>query len=244
MTCHWGTSIVLRTPVAGVLSTAFCNTLILTGAAVVICVVFGVTIGLVSGLRHGSAADRLTMSVIQVANNLPIFWLGLFLIWIFSVHLRWFPISGMYNARGDRGFGDLLHHLVLPASAAAIISMLILARMVRANTIDILHADYIRTLPSQGISPGQIVRRHVARNLLPPVVNMTGLQIGYLLSGVIFVENVFSWPGIGTQVYNAVAGQDYPMIQASVMLIAVCFVLVNLVTDVIVDSLNPRLIRS
>lgn len=237
----WGQSIVLKTSVYGVLSKAFVNTLILTGSAVVICLVFGVLVGLVSGLRAGSAVDRVTMAIIQIGNNLPIFWFGLFLIWVFGVNLKWFPIAGMYNARGDRGLLDLLHHLVLPSLAAAIISMLILARLVRSNVIDIMNTDYIRTFRSQGFSRAHIIRRHVGRNLAAPVVNMTGLQIGYLLSGVIFVENVFNWPGVGTQIYNAVAGQDYPMIQASVMLITICFVLVNLFTDLIVDWLNPRL---
>lgn len=237
----WGHSLALRVPVADVLGHAFLNTLILTGAAVLICLVFGVAIGLCSGLRRGSAADRVIMLVIQIAHNLPVFWLGLILIWIFGVQLRWLPVSGMYDMRGDQGFSDLLRHLLLPAVSAAVISMLILARLVRSTVIDIMNADYIRTYRSQGFSQGAILRRHVARNLLSPVINMTGLQIGYLLSGVIFVENVFAWPGIGTQLYNAAAGRDYPMMQAGVMLVTGCFLFVNLATDVILDLLNPRL---
>lgn len=237
----WGHSLALRVPVADVLGYAFLNTLILTGAAVLICLVFGVAIGLCSGLKRGSAADRVIMLVIQIAHNLPVFWLGLILIWIFGVQLRWLPVSGMYDMRGDQGFSDLLRHLLLPAVSAAVISMLILARLVRSTVIDIMNADYIRTYRSQGFSQGAILRRHVARNLLSPVINMTGLQIGYLLSGVIFVENVFAWPGIGTQLYNAAAGRDYPMMQAGVMLVTGCFLFVNLATDVILDLLNPRL---
>jgi peptide/nickel transport system permease protein len=107
--------------------------------------------------------------------------------------------------------------------------------------IEIAQTDYIRTYRSLGFSRASIVRRHIGRNLLSPVVNVTGLQIGYLLSGVILVENVFAWPGLGSQLYIAAAGRDYPMAQAGVMLIAACFVATNLLTDIVLDLLNPRL---
>lgn len=236
----WGTSIALKVPVFKVLAPAFGNTLLLTAAAVLICVLCGVLVGLYGGLNRDSLADRLTLLLIQLGHNLPVFWLGLALIWVFAIQLRWLPVSGMYDLRGDGGALDLVRHLLLPAFAAAIISMLILARLVRATVIDIMNADYIRTCRSQGFSRGHIIRRHVGRNLLAPVVNMTGLQIGYLLSGVIFVEKVFAWPGIGTQLYNAAAGQDYPMIQTGVMLITACFLIINLLTDIALDALDPR----
>ncbi|MDQ8033314.1 ABC transporter permease [Bordetella genomosp. 1] len=237
----WGTSLVLRTPVYEVLGRSFTNTLILAGAAVLVCVAGGVLVGVTSGLKRGSWLDSATMFIIQVGHNFPVFWSGLLLIWIFGVQLRWLPVSGMYDMRGDHGWGDLLRHLVLPALAAAIISMLILAQLVRAQVIEIMGSEYVRTLRAQGLPRGHILRRHLGRNLLPPVVNITGLQIGYLLSGVVFVENVFNWPGIGTQLYNAAAGRDYPMIQAGVMLVTGCFIVVNLATDIILDLLNPRL---
>ncbi len=237
----WGLSLTLRVPVFDVLGTAFFNTLILTVGAVLICLLAGVSVGVLAGLKRGSAVDGVTMLVIQLGHNLPVFWSGLVLIWLFAVRLDWLPASGMYDMRGDQTFGDLLAHLVLPAFSAAIVSMLILAQLVRASVIEIIGSDYIRTYRSQGFARSTILRRHLGRNLLSPVVNITGLQIGYLLSGVIFVENVFAWPGIGTHLYNAAAGKDYPMTQAGVMLITGCFLVVNLVTDVILDLLNPRL---
>lgn len=237
----WGTSLVLRTPVVHVLARSFGNTLILTGAAVVVCLIGGVAVGIFSGLKQGSKLDHAAMLVIQIGHNFPVFWSGLLLIWIFGVQLQWFPVSGMYNMRGDRGWLDLLQHLVLPALSAAIISMLILAQLVRVTVIEIMGSDYIRTYRAQGFSRGHILRRHLGRNILSPIINITGLQIGYLLSGVIFVENVFNWPGIGTQLYNAAAGKDYPMIQAGVMLVTGCFIVVNLATDVLLDLLNPRM---
>jgi peptide/nickel transport system permease protein len=238
---HWGDSIVLKVPVMSVLGHAFVNTAILTGAAVLICVLFGVAIGIASGLHRSSRIDSVSMFVIQVAHNLPVFWLGLVLMWIFALKLHWLPSSGIADMHGDGGPFDLLRHLILPAFSAALISMLLLARLVRASTIEIAQTDYIRTYRSLGFSRSSIVRRHIGRNLLSPIVNVTGLQIGYLLSGVILVENVFAWPGLGTQLYVAAAGRDYPMAQAGVMLIAACFVGTNLLTDIALDLLNPRL---
>lgn len=238
---HWGNSIVLKVPVMDVLGRAFVNTAILTAAATLICVVSGVAVGVVSGLNRGSKGDAVSMFVIQIGHNMPVFWLGLVLMWLFALKLHWLPSSGIADMRGDGGLPDLLRHLLLPAFSAALISMLILARLVRASVIDIAGADYIRTYRSLGFSRARILRRHMGRNLLSPVINVTGLQIGYLLSGVILVENVFAWPGLGSQLYVAAAGRDYPMTQAGVMLIAACFVGVNLVTDIALDLLNPRL---
>jgi peptide/nickel transport system permease protein len=237
----WGYSLALRVPVFSVLGPAFLNTLLLAGASVLICLVFGVTIGLLSGLAHGGWIDRGVMVVVQVAHNLPVFFLGLLLIWLFGVKLHWLPVSGMYDMRGDQGWDDLMRHLILPAVSAAVISMLILARLIRAATIEAMGSDYIRTYRSQGLGPMRLVGRHLLRNLAGPIVNLTGLQIGYLLSGVIFVENVFDWPGLGTQLYAAAAGHDYPMIMAGVMVVTACFLLVNLLTDIALDLLNPRL---
>lgn len=236
----WGTSLTLRAPVIEVLSSAFANTAILTGAAVLLCLIPGVTVGVTCGLWQGTRRDRLVMLLVQLGHNIPIFWLAVFFIWLFAVKLRWFPVSGMYDMRGDRGLGDLLHHLFLPALSTALISMLILARQVRHSVIDIMNADYIRTYRALGYPTTLLLWRHLGRNLLAPIVSITGLQIGYLLSGVIFIEKIFAWPGIGTQLYNAAAGQDYPTIQTGVMLIAVCFLAVNLLSDILQDWLDPR----
>jgi len=238
---QWGDSIVFKVPVTTLLGPAFVNTVLLTAAAVVLCVVFGVTLGVTAGLKRGSRVDTFSMFAIQIGHNVPVFWLGLVLVWIFALKLHWLPASGAVDLRGDGGALDRLRHLVLPAFSAAIISMLILARLVRSSVIEIARADYMRTYRSLGVSRTSLLWRHLGRNLLSPVVNMTGLQIGYLLSGVILVENVFAWPGIGSQLYVAAAGRDYPLEQAGVMLVAACFVGANLITDIALDLLNPRL---
>jgi peptide/nickel transport system permease protein len=145
------------------------------------------------------------------------------------------------QSRGGGGFADLLEHLVLPAVSAALISMLVLARFVRIGVIREAATDYVRTFRSQSVPLRTIYGRNIFRNIAPSIVNVTGLEIGTLITGVFFVEIVFNWPGIGTQLVNAVNGKDYPVIQGGIVLVALCYLLVDLITDVIVDALDPRL---
>ncbi|MER6809511.1 ABC transporter permease [Spirillospora sp. NPDC000708] len=236
-----GVSLSLRSPVSGIVFPAFRNTLLLVAGATLLTVVLGVAIGFVAGIRHGRLADRVTMLFVQVGSNLPIYWLGLIIIYLTAVERRWLPAGGMHDLRGDGGFGDLLLHLVAPAFAASLVSTLIIARFVRAAVIESERSDYVRTYRSQGFGRAAILGKHVGRNVLPPIVNITGLTVGSVITGVVFVETIFSWPGIGSVLLNAIAASDYPVIQSGVLLVAVTFVLVNLATDVALDLLNPRL---
>lgn len=238
-TAGGGESIVLGGRVFDVLLPSFANTLVLTLAGVVLCVILGITIGMVAGINEGTWIDRLLMFLVQVGSNLSVYWFGLVLISVFALNLGWLPVGGMVS-RGGGGFLDLLSHLVLPALAAALISMLVLARFVRIGVIREQSEGYFRTFRSQGFTRNNLLRRNVFRNISPSIVNITGLEIGTLITGVFFVEIVFNWPGIGTQLVNAVNGQDYPVIQGGIMLVCVCYLLVNLLTDVVVDSLNPK----
>ncbi|MFI1465283.1 ABC transporter permease [Nocardia carnea] len=235
-----GLSLTLGTPVFDILVSPFLNTLILTVAGTVVCVVFGTLIGAVAGIWHGTWVDRAVMLVAQIGSNLSVYWFGLVLISVFALQLGWLPVGGM-QSRGGGGFGDLLQHLVLPAISAALISMLVLARFVRIGIVRETGTEYVRTFRSQGMPRRKIYGKNVFRNILPSLVNITGLEIGTLITGVFFVEIVFNWPGIGTQLVNAVNGKDYPVIQGGIVLVALCYLVVNLVTDVIVDALDPRL---
>ncbi|MET0451544.1 MAG: ABC transporter permease [Mycobacterium sp.] len=236
-----GRSIIRGTPVFDGLGTAFANTLILTFAAVVVSVVFGVLIGTVAALNHNRFVDRAIMLLVQIGANLSVYWFGLILIWLFALKWKILPATGMRDFTGDGGPTDLIRHLILPASSAALVSMLILARFARAGVIESLESDYVRTLRSQGAPAWRIIGKHVGRNVAPIIVTTTGLEIGTLLSGAVFVEFVFSWPGVGTELMNAIGAHDYPVIQGGVLLVTVIFVVTNLVTDITADLLNPRL---
>ncbi|GAA3792065.1 ABC transporter permease [Amycolatopsis thermoflava] len=236
-----GLSLSVRSPVSGIVFPAFLNTLILGAAATVVSVVLGVAIGFVSGIRHGRTADRVVMLFVQIGSNLPVYWFGLVVIWLTAVRWKWLPPGGMHDLRGDGGFGDLLLHLIAPAFAASLVSMLIIARFVRAAVIESEQSDYVRTYRSQGFGRAAILGKHIGRNILSPIVNTTGLTVGSVITGVVFVETIFSWPGIGSVLLNAIGGSDYPVIQSGILLVATTFVVVNLVTDVLLDLLNPRL---
>ncbi|MEV6930274.1 ABC transporter permease [Dactylosporangium sp. NPDC051485] len=236
-----GISLSVRSPVSGIVFPAFLNTLILGAATTVVAVALGVLIGFVSGIRHGRLIDRAAMLLVQIGSNLPIYWFGLIVIWLTAVQWNWLPPGGMHDLRGDGGFGDLLLHLIAPAVAASLVSMLIIARFVRAAVIESAGSDYIRTYRSQGFGRAAILGKHIGRNILPPIVNTTGLTIGSVITGVVFVETIFSWPGLGSVLLNAIAGSDYPVIQSGILLVATTFVVVNLITDVLLDLLNPRL---
>ncbi len=241
-TAGGGMSIAQHRPVFEILGPNFVNTLILTAAGVLVCAVFGVLIGVLAGIGHRRPLDRLTMLLVQVGGNLSVYWFGLVLIWIFSLRLGWLPTSGMYSRNGG-GLGDLLAHLVLPGVSAGLISMLVLARFARLGIIQESSSDHVRTFTSQGVPRRILLGKHIARNVLPTVVNIIGLEIATLITGVFFVEHVFNWPGIGTQLVNAVLGKDYALIQGGVVLVALCYLVVNLLTDIAVDALNPRLRR-
>ncbi len=236
-----GTSITMRIPVTDYLLPKLMNTLILTAGGLVICIIGGVGIGLIAALRKYTWVDRIIMFLAQFGANMPSFWLAITLMWLFSIKLGWLPTSGMYDVRGGATFVSLIEHLILPAFATATVSLAVLARLTRSSLIDVLNTEYIKTFRANGISESKIIGKHAFRNILPSLINMTGLQVGALLGGALFVEVVFSWPGIGSQIYASITSKDIPMVQAGVLFIAICFVLINLINDLFIASLNPRL---
>lgn len=236
----FGRSLTINKPVTEIILPRFENTVILSGAALLICVGVGVPLGMIAAKKQYSIFDRLAMFTSLVGATIPVYWLALVLIGIFGLELGWFPTSGMYNSRNPGGLPDLTEHLVLPAIAAALVPLAVVARMTRSVMVDVLNQDYIKTLRASGVSEGSILWRHGLRNALPPIVTVIGLQVGYLLGGVIFVEVVFGWPGLGQQLYLSITQRDMPVIQAGVLFIAVVFVIVNLFTDLSVGALDPR----
>ncbi len=236
-----GQSLEQRAPVSTLVLARFRNTAILTFASVLISCAVGLTAGVVSATKPYSIFDRLSMVLALFGNSMPAFWLGLVLILAFSLGLGWFPVSGMQSIRGEGGVLDLLHHLILPAITLGGATTAIVARLTRSSMLEVIRQDYVRTARAKGLDEPRVVLAHALRNALLPVVTVVGLQVGLLLGGAVLTETVFSWPGVGLQLYRAISTRDIPLIQGSVLLIAVTFVFINLLVDVLYAWLDPRI---
>jgi peptide/nickel transport system permease protein len=237
----FGRSIATSLPVSHLVLPKFVNTVILAAASLLLSLVVGFGIGVFAAARAGSSFDRAMMSITLVFGSIPPYWLGLVLVMIFALSLRWLPATGMYDIIDPGGIRDLLRHLVLPAVATAAAPAAIITRMVRTSMVEILAQDYVRVARAKGIPRRIILWRHVLRNALPPIATITGLQLGYLLGGALFTEVVFAWPGLGYQLDSSIVARDVPVVQAAVMLIALIFVLVNLAVDMLNAVIDPRI---
>jgi peptide/nickel transport system permease protein len=235
-----GRSFSSNMPVADLLAERLRNSAILLAGALIIAIPLGIVVGLVSAIRSDSPFDRLSMGATLIAANVPTFVFGLGLVIVFAVELRWFPVQGMVDLRGEGGRFDLLKHLVLPALTTAIPPAAIIARLVRSSMLEILSQDYIQAARANGLPERTVTLRYALRNALPPIVNITGLQIGFLLGGAVFTEYIFAWPGIGDAIYKGILSRDIAVVQGAVLVIAVWFVLVNLAVDVVNLALDPR----
>lgn len=237
----FGTSIQQRTPVLPLLLERFWNTLILTVTAVLISTLIGIPAGVVSATRQYSLFDRLSMLLALFGNSMPAFWLGLMSILIFALRLRWFPASGMWPIVGDQTIGALLHHLTLPAVTLGISTAAVTARITRSSMLEVIRQDYIRTAHAKGLRSALVTRRHALTNALLPVLTVIGVQFGFLLGGAVITETVFSWPGLGLALYNAISVRDFPVVQGGVLIVATSFVLINLLVDLMYAWIDPRI---
>ena len=236
-----GLSYQHRVDAVGLVQQRFGNTLILAGSALIVSVTMGVLIGVIAGTRPNSFVDRFLTTLSVAAASVPTFWLGIVLLIVFSLRLGWFPATGMYNPRGEKTFEDLLRHLVLPTIAASAVPAAIIARMVRSSVQEIMTLDHVRTARAKGLNESVVVRRHALKNALPTFITIVALQAGYLLGGSLIVEIVFSWPGIGLQLYTAVGARDIPIIMAVTLLVAMIFVSLNFLADVLQGVFDPRI---
>lgn len=236
-----GLSYQHRVDAVGLVRERFANTLVLAGSALVLSVTIGVLIGVIAGTRPNSFIDRFLTTLAVAAASVPTFWLGIVMLIVFSLRLGWFPASGMYNPRGDKSFEDLLRHLVLPTIAASAVPAAIIARMVRSSIQEIMTLDHVRTARAKGLAESVVVRRHGLKNALPTFITIVALQAGYLLGGSLIVEIVFSWPGIGLQMYTAVGARDIPIIMAVTLLVSIIFVSLNFLADLLQGVFDPRI---
>ncbi|HKT58772.1 MAG TPA: ABC transporter permease [Gemmatimonadales bacterium] len=225
-----GTSYITRRPILSDLLHRFPATLQLAGAAMLFAAVVGISAGVYSAWRPGSWPDRLSTVGAYLGVSFPVYWVGLLLIMIFAVTLRWLPPSG---ARGPI-------YLVLPALTLGMRSVAFLSRMTRAAMLEVLQSDFVRTARAKGLGEGRVVLRHAFRNALLPVVTVLGLDFGSYLTGSILTETIFSWPGVGRYVLTAIDKRDLPAIQGSILFLSVVFVLVNLMTDMVYARVDPR----
>ncbi|WP_038818289.1 ABC transporter permease subunit, partial [Pseudomonas aeruginosa] len=237
----------------------FPATLELSLAAMLFAGTFGLLAGVIAALKRGSLFDHGVMTVSLAGYSMPIFWWGLILIMLFSVSLGWTPVSGrldlLYDIEPKTGFMlidtllsdeqgsflDAVRHLILPAIVLGTIPLAVIARMTRSAMLEVLREDYVRTARAKGLSPARVVFVHALRNALIPVLTVFGLQVGTLLAGAVLTETIFSWPGIGKWLIDAISRRDYPVVQNGILLVATLVILVNFVVDILYGLANPRI---
>lgn len=238
-----GRSYSLNRPVLDEVMERFSATLILAGTALVICSVLGLLAGIVSAVRQFGWTDRIVTFFVLIGISTPSFFLGLLLILIFAVQLRWFPASGMYAIYGGGDLPDLIRHLILPSLTLAAVATGVIARLTRTAMLEVLRQDYIRTARAKGLSESRVIYRHAFKAALVSVIPVIGIQAGFVLGGAVYIETVFQWPGIGAMLVNAISTRDILLVQGGVLVVAASYVLFNLAADVVQSILDPRLRR-
>jgi ABC-type dipeptide/oligopeptide/nickel transport system permease component len=225
-----GNSYITNRPIAQDIRERFPKTLQLAGTAMLLAATLGISLGVLSARRPGGWVDRFSLGLAYLGISFPVYWVGLLLILLFAVTLRWLPPSGYGSMR----------FLILPALTLGMRSIAFLARMTRSAMLEALSADYIRTARAKGASESRVTAIHALRNAMIPVITVLGLDFGAYLTGSILTETVFSWPGIGRYVVNAIARRDLPAIQGTVLFLSAVFVIVNLLTDLAYAKADPR----
>ncbi|OUM93350.1 ABC transporter permease [Caldibacillus debilis] len=254
-----GDSIRTNSPISEQIWPYLAATFELSVVAMLIAVFIGVNAGIISAWYQNSWFDYIVMLLALIGVSMPIFWLGLMEQWVFAVQLDWLPTGGRENVRdpvepithlylldsllqGDMAkFTDVLQHLILPAAALATIPMAIIARITRSSMLEVMRTDYVRTARAKGLRMFWVVYKHSLKNAIIPILTVIGLQFGLLLGGAILTETIFSWPGIGRYIYDAINYRDYPVIQSGILIIALFFVLINLITDILYAVIDPRI---
>jgi ABC-type dipeptide/oligopeptide/nickel transport system permease component len=226
-----GESLRSGAPVLEILPERYWNTIRLTLASMMIAAIVGLLAGLTAAARSGSFIDVLTTAVAVAGLSIPPFWLGLILILVFSVQLGWLPAGG----------GDSWHHLILPAISLGTATAALIARMVRSSLLEVIRTDYVRTGRAKGLREDALILGHALPNALIPTITVFGLQFGTLLAGAVITEVVFSWPGIGSLLVTSILNRDFPVVQATLLVVSLTFLVVNLLTDLLYFWVDPRI---
>lgn len=246
----FGNSLSYRQPAMDIVLGALPATIELTVFSMIFAIGLAIPFGVFAALYRGTPVDGGIMTLAMFGQSIPNFWLGIMMILFFGLYLNWFPISGhvpliMPLLQGDfmtalTNIPRSIYYMVLPGVAVGFYSLSRNARLVRSSMLEVLGQDYVRTARSKGISERAVVVNHALRNAWLPVVTMVGLEFGFLLGGVVVIETVFSWPGIGRLVFNAINQKDIPVVQASVIVLSVIFIALNLIVDLIYARIDPR----
>lgn len=237
----FGRSYSLNRPVIDEVLERLGPTLLLAGTSLLLCTVFGLIAGVISAVKQYGWQDKLLTLAVLIGISTPSFWLGLILILIFAVQLKWFPASGMYAIYGGGDLPDLLNHLVLPAITLAVVATGVIARLTRSAMLEVLRQDYVRTARAKGLREGKVIYKHAFKNALVNIIPVIGIQAGFVIGGAVYIETVFQWPGIGRMLVTAITTRDILLVQGGVLVVAACYVLFNLMADVLQRLLDPRL---
>ena len=262
-----GASLKTQATVWSEFKVLFPATLELATVALLFALVVGVVAGVVAAVKRGTFADHGVMTVALTGYSMPIFWWGLLLILVFSVGLGWTPVSGRLDLVFDvppqtgfmlidawraelaepdinkGAFWDAVRHLILPAVVLGTIPLAVIARMTRSSMLEVLREDYVRTARAKGLSPARVVFIHALRNALIPVLTVIGLQVGTLMGGAVLTETIFSWPGIGKWLIDAIGRRDYPVVQNGILLVATLVIVTNFLVDILYGVANPRILH-
>lgn len=226
-----GTSYSTKRPVAQEITNRFPTTLKLAACSILIAVALGIPIGIISATKQYSIFDNVTMVLALIGVSMPNFWQGLLLILLFSVNLRWLPSSGFSTWK----------HMILPAVTIGTSTTAIIARMTRSSMLEVIRQDYIRTARAKGQVESKVINHHALKNALIPIITVIGIQFGYLMGGAVLTESIFAVPGVGRLMVQSIKERDFPVVQGSVLFIAIAFSLVNLVVDILYAFVDPRI---
>lgn len=241
LTGDFGRSFSLNRPVIDEVLERFNATLILAGTAFALCSLLGILAGVVSAARQYGFADKAITFMVLIGISVPSFFLGMMMILLFAVNLRWLPVSGMFAIYGGGDLPDLIHHLIMPALALAAVATGVIARLSRSAMLEVLRQDFIRTARAKGVPERRVIMGHALRAAMVSIIPILGIQAGFVLSGAVYIEIVFQWPGVGRMLVDAILKRDLLLVQGGVVFVAACYVLFNIAVDVTQSLLDPRI---
>lgn len=241
LTGDFGRSFSLNRPVLDEVLDRFSATLILAGTSFVLCALLGIAAGVVSAARQYGFADKAITFAVLLGISVPSFFLGMMMILWFAVQWRLFPVSGMYAIYGGGDLPDLLNHLVMPALALSVVATGVVARLSRSAMLEVLRQDFVRTARAKGVGERRVIWGHALRAAMVSIIPVLGVQAGFVLSGAVYIEMVFQWPGVGRMLVDAILKRDILLVQGGVVFVAACYVLFNIAVDVAQSLLDPRI---